>query len=149
MINDKKRFLSKNNHSYHINKQIKNCNEFFKIYLIQRTKYRLIITRRLFKFRRKKSSHHIKVFNQLNHLNNNHLTIQETSKTSIQQILNRQWIQTFKQTKSERKINHEESIFADNHSYSIDSVNPSNNQVQQAYRLRNMYGLNQMIRSLK
>jgi hypothetical protein len=82
--------LSKNNHYF----DIKNCNEFFKIYLIKRKKYRLIIKRRLFKFRRK--------INQSNQFNNNHINLQDIPRISIQQILNRQWIQTFKQEKSNK-----------------------------------------------
>jgi len=76
---------------------------------MQQKKYRLIIKRRLFKFRRKKS------LNQSKNFNNNHITIQQTPpKNSIEQILNHQWIQIFDQRKS-----HE------NYSYSIDSINPT------------------------
>jgi hypothetical protein len=116
-INDQKKFLlkdfgklsSKNNHYYEsnldINQQTKTCNEFLKIYLMQQTKNRLIInrfrlfSRRLFKFRRKKS------FNQMNFNNNyNHTVNQESSKITIEQILNRQWMQAFEHRKSETRI---------------------------------------------
>jgi len=90
--------LSKNNHYF----DIKNCNEFFKIYLIQRIKYRLIIKRNLFKFRRKKSSKKIKFIS--NQFNNNHINLHDISTNSIEQILNHQWIQIFKQRKSKYNL---------------------------------------------
>ncbi len=72
---------------------------------MQQTKNRLIInrfrlfSRLLFKFRRKKS------LNQMNFNNNyNHTVNQESSKITIEQILNRQWMQAFEHRKSERRI---------------------------------------------
>ena len=70
--------------------QNNNCNEFFKRYLIRQNRYRLIVTRRSFKFRRKKSFHRVKNFN------NNHTD--DIPKRSIEEILNQQWMKT-------RKIN--------------------------------------------
>ncbi|CAF2743447.1 unnamed protein product [Rotaria sp. Silwood2] len=192
-MNDKKKNLSKefgkisskNNNYYesnlNINKQTKSCNEFLKIYLLQQTKNRLIInrfrlfTRRLFKFRRKKSLNRVQLFNQSQNFNqnNNHIIIEQISNITIEQILNRQWIQAFENKKSEKKIsliklNSEESscsslsITDENYSYSIDSIHvfcqsnkQLNNQIQKTSQTRisnhltTIYGLNQTIEPLK
>ncbi|CAF4057763.1 unnamed protein product [Rotaria sp. Silwood2] len=188
-MNDKKKefgkISSKNNNYYesnlNINKQTKSCNEFLKIYLLQQTKNRLIInrfrlfTRRLFKFRRKKSLNRVQLFNQSQNFNqnNNHIIIEQISNITIEQILNRQWIQAFENKKSEKKIsliklNSEESscstlsITDENYSYSIDSIHvfcqsnkQLNNRIQKTSQTRisnhltTIYGLNQTIEPLK
>jgi hypothetical protein len=78
---------ARNNHSL-----IRNSNEVFKRYLIERNQYRLIITRRLFKFRRKRS----KNFNT----NNTQTINEDPPRRSIEQILYHQWIEK----KSQRTI---------------------------------------------
>jgi hypothetical protein len=78
---------ARNNHSL-----IRNSNEVFKRYLIERNQYRLIITRRLFKFRRKRS----KNFNT----NNTRTINEDPPRRSIEQILYHQWIEK----KSQRTI---------------------------------------------
>ncbi|CAF1073906.1 unnamed protein product [Rotaria sordida] len=177
-INDKKNNLSKkfgkisskNNHYYESNLDIN-----------KQTKNRLIInrfrlfTRRLFKFRRKRSLNYVKIFNQSQNLNqnNNHMIIEQVSKITIEQILNRQWAQAFENKKFEKKIlllklNTEKStcsslsIADENYSYSIDSIHTFcqsnkqlNNQIQQtsetqiSNHLTTIYGLNQTIEPLK
>ena len=130
---------------------------------MQQTKNRLIInrfrlfSRRLFKFRRKKS------FNQMN-FNNNHN--QESSKITIQQILNRQWIQAFEHRKSERRIsliktNTEQSsccslsLSNENDSYPTDGVDLFHQSYKHNSRTRilnhfsTIYRLNPIIRPLK
>jgi hypothetical protein len=83
----KENIRQKNNH-YSSNKSIRNCNELLKKYLIEQNQYRLIITRRLFKFRRKKSFHRTK------NINNNNNNTDNYPRRSIEEILYHQWIQT-------------------------------------------------------
>ncbi|CAF0749130.1 unnamed protein product [Adineta steineri] len=84
--------ISINNHCYqsdlYLNRQTKNSIQFSNIYLKQQKRNRF----RLFKFRRKKFSNH---FNKNN--NNSQIIHQQSSVITIEQILHRQWIQTFKQ----------------------------------------------------
>ncbi|CAF4319930.1 unnamed protein product, partial [Rotaria sp. Silwood2] len=134
-----------------------------------------LFTRRLFKFRRKKSLNRVQLFNQSQNFNknNNHIIIEQISNITIEQILNRQWIQAFENKKSEKKIsliklNSEESscstlsITDENYSYSIDSIHvfcqsnkQLNNRIQKTSQTRisnhltTIYGLNQTIEPLK
>ncbi|CAF3531455.1 unnamed protein product [Rotaria sp. Silwood1] len=130
---------SKNNHYYEsnidINKQIKN-------------RFRLF-TRRLFKFRRKKSLNRIKLCKQLQNFyqNNNHVTIEQVSKITIEQILNRQWMQAFENKKSEKNIsliipNIEESTCS-----SLSIIDENKKRISN--HLITIYGLNPTIEDLK
>jgi hypothetical protein len=147
LINDQKNLLSKkferisskNNHYYesdfYINKPRKTCNEFLRIYLMQQTKTRLIMNRfrlfprRLFKFRRKKS---LKFLNQSQNFNSNnhHLIIDEAPKTTIEQILNRQWMQTLKSEKITLSMNR-------SNENSSCSINNKDSLCQSSYQNRN------------
>ena len=125
---------------------------------MQQTKNRFrLFTRHLFKFRRKKSLNPIKFFNQSDNFNNNHLTIPETPKITIEQVLNRQWMQTFKFRKSEGRIlfrnNHIEESSCSSSGVSDENYLSSNSQQTSRKRITNhsntIYGSNVMIRLLK
>ena len=112
LLKQSRKTSSRNNHYYEsnldINQQIKTCNEFIKICLIKQAKNRLIINRfRLFKFRRKKSlKNRIKLFNSSYNSNNNYYEQinKEIPKITLEQILNRQWMQTFEHMKCQNII---------------------------------------------